>query len=393
MHLYLVALLLLISLQGCSTKPVRNPVPEEQQSNVTALGSEDYRIWAHHPPRNLKKIMLTSLEQQKASGLLYDESGKLLDANFLAISGGGDKGAFSAGLLAGWSETGTRPEFIFVTGISTGALIAPFAFLGSDYDHVLRELYTNVSTSDIARKKSWVAMLGSDAAMDVSGLEEMLARYVDEELLRAIAREHNRGRRLLIGTTNLDADLPVIWSMGKIANSDHPNALKVFRQVMIASASVPLIFPPVYIEVEADGRVYDEMHVDGGTTSQVFVYPVRFKFKDYYEEEGINRQRHAYVIRNAQYLPKWQAVKPSMLSIGNRSLSMLIKTQGLGDVYRIYLTMQRDDLDFNLAYILDDFKEEPGEMFDKEYMTKLYYYGYNKAIRGYPWLKEPPAVD
>lgn len=386
-------LILFLSLQGCQTKPVRNPVPEDLQDDVTILGSEDYRIWAHHSPRDLKKVMLKSLKQQAASGVMYDKNGKIRDANFLAISGGGDKGSFTAGLLAGWSESGTRPEFLMVTGISTGALIAPFAFLGPDYDKALKVLYTSYSTRDLAEQRSVLSLLVSDSVMDITPFKEMITRYVDEDLLRAVAREHNRGRRLFIGTTNLDADLPVIWDMGEISNSGHPDALQLFRNIMIASASIPLVFPPVYIQVEANGQIYDEIHVDGGTASQVFVYPVRFTFKKYYEQEGIKRKRHAFIIRNAELFPKWKAVEPGIVSIGGRSLSMLIKTQGLGDIYRIYWTMQRDGMDFNFAYVPEDFKEEPTEMFDKKYMNKLYNYGYQKAKQGYPWLKEPPEVD
>jgi predicted patatin/cPLA2 family phospholipase len=388
---YLV--LLLIGLQGCQTQPVRNPVPEDLQEDVKVLGSEDYRVWAHSPEESLKKVMLMSHQQQKASGLWYDKNGKLQGIHFLAISGGGDKGAFTAGLLNGWTESGTRPEFLMVTGISTGALIAPFAFLGPDYDATLRELYTSYSTNDLAQQRSVLSLLVSDAVMDVTNFKEVLANYVDEKLLQAVAREHNRGRILLIGTTNLDADLPVFWNMGAIASSGHPDSLELFRKIMIASASIPLVFPPVYIEVEANGQVYDEIHVDGGAASQVFLYPVRFTFKKYYEEEGVRRKRHAYIIRNAELFPKWEVVQPGIFSIGGRSLSMLIKTQGLGDIYRIYWTMERDGVDFNFAYIPPEFKEESSEMFDKEYMTKLYNYGYEKAKHGYPWLKEPPTID
>ena len=385
--------LLLILLQGCQTQPVRNPVPEDLQGHVTVLGSNEYRVWAHSPEESLKKVMLTSHQQQKASGLWYAKNGKLQDINFLAISGGGDKGAFTAGLLAGWTESGTRPEFNMVTGISTGALIAPFAFLGPDYDDTLRELYTSFSTNDLAQQRSVFSLLVADAVMDITNFKEILASYVDEEMLRAVAREYKRGRILMIGTTNLDADLPVFWNMGAIANSGHPDALQLFRNIMMASASIPLVFPPVYIEVEANDQVYDEIHVDGGAASQVFLYPVRFTFKEYYQEEGVIRKRYAYIIRNAELFPKWAVVKPGIFSIGGRSLSMLIKTQGLGDIYRIYWTMQRDGVDFNFAYIPTDFKEKSKVMFDKEYMTKLYNYGYEKAKRGYPWLKEPPAID
>jgi predicted acylesterase/phospholipase RssA len=389
-----IVLPLIVVLQGCGPQVVRNPVPEDLQDDVKVLASEKFRFWAHSPSDHLEEAAIRSLERQKESGLMYDDNGDFRDANFLAISGGGDKGAFTAGLLAGWTESGTRPEFIMVTGISTGALIAPFAFLGPDYDDTLREVYTSYSTDDLADKRSVASLLYSDSVLDVTKFRALLSRYITEDLLRAVAREYDRGRMLLIGTTNLDADLPVIWDMGAIAKSGHPDASELFREIMLASASIPLVFPPVYFEVEANDQTYDEMHVDGGAAAQVFLYPVRFAFKEFYEGESVERPRRAYIIRNAKLFPEWDVVNPGVFSIGGRSLSMLIKTQGLGDIYRIYWTMQRDGIDFNFAYIPADFNQESDEMFDKEYMTKLYNYGYEKSRSGgYPWLKEPPVTD
>ncbi len=177
----------MISVQGCQTKPVRNPVPESLQDDVTVLGSDEYRIWAHDQPKDLEQILLKNHKQQIASGMMYDRNGKLRDINLLAISGGGDKGAFTAGLLAGWTEAGTRPEFLMVTGISTGALIAPFAFLGPEYDDTLRELYTKFSTRDLAEQRSVLSLLVSDSVMDVTRFKSMLSKYVDTALMRAVA--------------------------------------------------------------------------------------------------------------------------------------------------------------------------------------------------------------
>jgi predicted acylesterase/phospholipase RssA len=190
---------------------------------------------------------------------------------FLALSGGGDQGAFGAGLLNGWTAAGDRPQFKLVTGISTGALIAPFAFLGSAYDAKLKELYTNISTRDVLKLRGYVAALTSDAMADTQPLRRMLARHVDRAMLDAIAAEYVKGRELWIATTNLDSRERYIWNLTRIAASRHPKALDLFHSLMIASAAIPGAFPPVLIDVEAAGRGYQEMHVDGGAMAPVFV--------------------------------------------------------------------------------------------------------------------------
>ena len=221
---------------------------------------------------NLEQSAIESIRQEMAAN-----HGKLEpEANFLALSGGGGDGAFGAGILCGWTAAGTRPRFKLVTGISTGALIAPFAFLGPEYDARLKEAYTTMSDKDIYTVTSVVTLvlnLGKiEAAASTKPLAELLERLIDENMLRAIAAEHNKGRRLLVGTTQLDAQRLVIWNMGAIAASYHPDALKLFRQVLRASASIPVAFNPVYIKVKAAGQEYDEMHVDGGVKAQVMLY-------------------------------------------------------------------------------------------------------------------------
>ena len=185
--------------------------------------------------------------------------------------GGGANGAFGAGLLKGWTESGTRPAFKLVTGISTGALIAPFAFLGSGYDATLEDFYTTITTKDIYRERSYFAILFDPSSMtDTTPLQKIVAKQVDENVLAAVAQAHRQGRRLFIGTTNMEAGKLVIWDMGAIAASGKPGALELFRKVMLASAAIPVAFPPVFIPVKAAGKEYEEMHVDGGTAAQVF---------------------------------------------------------------------------------------------------------------------------
>jgi len=312
---------------------------------------------------------------------------------YLAISGGGANGAFGVGLLAGWTATGTRPEFTMVTGISTGALIAPFAFLGSDYDHVIEEVFTTTSTKDIAKKRSMLSAITSDAAASTEPLQELIARHVDEPLMQAIAAEFQTGRNLLIGTTNLDVKRPVIWNLGRIAASGHPDALEWIRKVLLASASIPAAFPPVLMEVEAEGETYDEMHVDGGAAAQVFLYPVGLDWDFLLEKLDVPGTPRIYVIRNSRMKPRWKVVNNKLLPIMGGSVSALIRTQGIGDLYRIYLVAQKDGMDFNLAYIPADFDETPEEQFDPIYMKKLFDVGYELAKGGYPWKKLPPEME
>ena len=189
------------------------------------------------------------------------------------ISGGGDWGAFGAGVLKGWGNvTGdlARPQFDVVTGVSTGALIAPFAFLGRAYDSQLAGLFTSYGADQIYESNILSGIFGGKALANSKPLAKLIETYVDASFLRRVAEERTKGRFLLVGTTNLDAQRPVYWDMGKIAQKGDNQALELFRHVLLASASIPGIFPPVLVQVEAGGQVYQEMHVDGGTTREVF---------------------------------------------------------------------------------------------------------------------------
>lgn len=195
-----------------------------------------------------------------------------------------------------------------------------------------------------------------------------------------------------MATTNLDARQSVIWNMTKIAASDDPRALELFHKIMLASAAIPGAFPPAMIDVEVDGNDYQEMHVDGGAQAQVFVYPPTFKLSDVAQQQGAVRERHLYVIRNARLDPDWSEVERQTLSIAARAISSLIQAQGIGDLYKIYTTAQRDGLDYNLAYIPRSFNAPHKEDFDSVYMNELFQTGYNLALNGYDWEKVPPGM-
>lgn len=314
---------------------------------------------------------------------------------YLSISGGGSRGAFGAGLLNGWTRHGNRPEFSMVTGISAGALMAPFAFLGSKYDAELKHFFTGVSDKDVVRNRSYAALWFSDGMADTSPLSRLIAETITPELLRKIAYEYTvRHRWLLIGTNNLDTGQPIIWNMGKIAAFDTPKALNLFRRVMLASASLPGYFSPVMMRVRYGNRDYDEMHVDGGVSRQVFLYPASLFHQSgaYRLLEG--RKREAYLIRNGVLDDMtYETVERKTISIAKQALRQFGQSHEDGDTMMAYLTAQKDGFGFNMAYVTDDFsRTQPKSRFDQAYMQALFNYAEGLAEKGYPWAHTPPGL-
>ncbi len=387
--MWFVACTLVLSGAGCTFVPQRDPLPAALASLAKPLGEPNFRSWGDEISPQLKKWLAAGAEidAQKYPALVGRPH------HYLAISGGGANGAFGGGLLVGWSDRGDRPDFTVVTGISTGALVAPFVFLGPDYDELLRKLYTTISTGDILKKRNYFTRFFSDSLMDSKPLEALLEQYIDEPFMEAIAAESEKGRGLYIGTTHLDAGRPVIWNIGNIARSGHPGALDLIRRVLLASASIPAIFPPVLIDVEAGGRSYDELHVDGGVAAQVFFYQAGIKWSRVLEKFGVPGEPRMYIIRNSHLGPRWMQVRNKALPIAGRSLVTLIRRQATDDLHRIYLLARRDGIDFNLAYIPGDFNAPQKEIFDPEYILELFNLGYSMGRDGYPWSKVPPELE
>lgn len=192
--------------------------------------------------------------------------------NILALSGGGAGSAFGAGALVGWTRRGTRPDFQVVTGVSAGALIAPFAFLGPAWDGQLEDAFSGGRTAHLLQRRWVVSWLGSSMYRG-EPLVELVDRYVTDELLAAVAAQAATGRLLLVATTDLDKERTVIWNLGVVAARGGEEARRLFRDILVASASIPGVFPPVVIQVEESGAQFDELHVDGGTTSPLFIAP------------------------------------------------------------------------------------------------------------------------
>lgn len=375
-------------LPGCASLVSRDFVPEPLATTAKIANMPTVRVWGDEPGgAALVELLRRPMPRLEDPVAVAPPSAGTLD--ILAISGGGEDGAFGAGLLVGWSEAGTRPDFAVVTGISAGALAAPFVFLGSRHDADLRDVFTKYRRADIY-DPGLLGPFTSTGLVDSSPLANLIAHYVDDAFLAEVARERRKGRVLLIGTTNLDVQRPVLWDMGRIAMSGHPDALNLFRKVLLASASIPGVFPAVRIKVDVEGRTYEELHVDGGVTRQVFVAPPPTATQGLAAVSRGRVVRRLFVIRNGKVGAEWEAVRADVVSISSRAVSTLIKNQGIGDLYRIYAMSRAEGTDFNLAAIPATFNVPLAEAFDPTYMRALYREGYRAGLIGYSWLKAPP---
>lgn len=388
---FIASIILQLGLNACSAVPRLEAVPQSAASQASP-GIGEVRYLVARGSDSFAAEARGAMARETAWHAANGRGRPLPPAYFLAISGGGDNGAYGAGFLNGWTAAGTRPEFSVVTGVSTGALIAPFAFLGSKYDHVLEKVYTTTSPKDIFKKRGLFKGMVGDAMADSRPLANLINSTVSQPLLDEIAGEYAKGRVLLVGTANLDLLEPVVWNMTAIAASKSPRSLPLFRSILLASASVPGAFPPVMIDVELEGARYQEMHVDGGTMAQVFFYPPFFSLANSGELAG-GRKRVLYVIRNARFDPDWARVDRRTLTIAARAIASLTRTQGLGDLFRIYATTQRDGIDFNLTYIPSTFSSAHKEEFDTAYMQSLFATGKQLAQSGYQWHKVPPGLE
>lgn len=378
---------------GCA-RIERQPVPASLVSRATVPGLAHVRFWGDEVPKDVYAFVQTHMPSvtRMASRTATRENGRPL-VEYLALSGGADDGAFGAGLLVGWSKRGDRPKFEVVTGVSAGALIAPYAFLGPGYDRQLAELWTTFDANAVATPQVLAGLLGAEAIADSTPLRNLIASHVDRRMLGRIAHEYRNGRVLMIGTTNLDAQRQVIWNMGEIAvaaTRGDLEAAELFRDVLLASASLPGIFPPVHIKVRVGDQVFEEMHVDGGPTRQVFLAPAQFSLRTFdklYPQPPIRR---VYVVRNGKLAPTYEAVKPNTLAISARSLFTVTKNQSVGDINQIYAMTERDGAEFRLASIPASFTAESTQPFDPVYMKALFEVGYRLGLQGSNWERTPP---
>lgn len=392
------------ALGGCGA-PMRLAAPPERleaSARFPGMAEECRVVLDGSNDRLLGRIALEASRREAAYAL--SRGGTLGPVEFLAISGGGENGAYGAGLLTAWTQLGTRPEFKGVTGVSTGALTAPFAFLGPDYDKALEQVYTDTSTADVMSSRGLLVGLLGDSLYDSAPLLRLIRRFVTPALLAAIAREYTeKGRLLFVATTNLDVPVGVLWNMGSIAASGHVRAAELFANILLASASIPGILPPVMFDIELGGERYQEMHVDGGTLAQVVLYPPSLGGDDLVKEAAVaklpnvakllNRRRRLFIIRNARPGANQVTVARNTMEIADRAVATLIQSQGLSDLYQLYVIARRDNIDYNVTSIPESFTDKLKEPFDQAYMRKLYAVGREAMLTGSPWRNVPPGFN
>lgn len=362
---------------ACSSLPRTNYTESEAEA-ATVPGMVGVRAYADAGAAEF--VAMAAGPQKKRQAFTY-----------LALSGGGGDGAYGAGVLNGWTASGKRPEFTIVSGVSTGALIAPFAFLGPAYDPYLTDIYTSGIADSLVQSPSIANVLFGSGLFGDGRLRNLIARYVTPELLQAVAEEHAKGRRLLVVTTNLDTQRAVIWNMGAIAASGAPNAVSLFTDVLTASASIPAVFPPQLLDVQAEGRAFHEMHVDGSVVTPVFTLPQSFLVRDgRFRSAG---KADIYVVINGRLEPEFEVTKNNTLSIVEKSFTTASRARSRATLVATDVFARRNGMGFNLTYIDERAPQTTtARGFDTAYMRSLYQFGYEAGRTGQFWQPSVPAA-
>ncbi|MCF3638953.1 patatin-like phospholipase family protein [Rhizobium sp. TRM95111] len=375
----LVAIFMLAFLAGCMA-PDRIAYGPTVAARANIEGFSDIRIYAD-----------TSRQFPDARAWLPIPRHK--EINYLVLSGGGAGGAFGVGALKAWSDKGERPEFDIVSGVSTGALIAPYAFLGPGYDEVLVELYTSGVAKELVDADFLPKALLGASLLKQGPLRAMVERHLTRDILAKIAAEHRKGRRLLVLTSNLDSQRAVIWNMGAIADSGRPDALKLFQDIIIASASVPGLFPAVLIKAKSGGREFAEMHSDGGSSSQILTIPEGWMADAETGAWSKGRRLNMYIIVNNALMPEFVMTTNNMFVVMARASSSLIKAQTRSALLATYVYAQKNGIRFRVASIDTQIPYDMTDPFNTNYMRAAYNLGYAKMASGSLWKDRPLFTD
>jgi predicted acylesterase/phospholipase RssA len=358
---------------GCSLQP-RTPYSQSAALKAELVGYQNIRAW---------------LDADAAQAKDFAPTVNTGNVTYLALSGGGGDGAYGAGVLNGWTQSGKRPTFTIVSGVSTGALIAPFAFLGPAYDETLRKVYTDGDAGSLVQFPDFIQAAFGNSLFGSGRILGLVSRYLDASMVEAIAIEHRAGRRLFVVTTNVDSKRGVVWNVGAIAASGRPDSLDLIRKVLAASASVPIAFSPILIDVEADGRTFQEMHADGNATTAVFTVPLQFLAA---RKRTVLTGGAIYILMNTSIQPKFSVVDNSTLKIAEASIDTLTTQKTNSNLVATFLYARANHIDFNVTSIDPAVDGDGANNFDTTYMRKLYAIGYDTASQGGFWLKSPSAI-
>ncbi len=374
-----VALLIVtfsVNAAGCSSLMPREPFTAKEQAIAEIPGMPSIRVWADAPVRELLRI------SQRPGERTYSYRG---ERDVLSISGGGADGAFSAGILVGWSRSGARSHPAIVTGASAGALVAPFAFLGPDRDAALTAALTGEKAAELNADGLFGILGAQDSRRSV--LYELVSDFVDARMVQDIAAEHRKGRRLLVVTTNVDAQRAVIWDIGAIADSGRPEVLELIRKVLTASASIPGLFTPTLITVKAGNRQFEEMHADAGLITQVLTVPDALLSAGVPAAAAGVAPRRLFVIVNHRLEPEFSVTTASTLPLVSRSLASVIKSHTRSTLVATQEFARGNGIDFNVTFIGSDFKPGMNTDFSTPYRRAVFKYGYEKALSSSFWKK------
>jgi predicted patatin/cPLA2 family phospholipase len=367
--------------QGLNVRDmVDKPAQEEFESHFDfkqiAIDAEKYR-----------KMSIADAMQNRNPSTPWREK------NILCLSGGGSFGAFSAGVLYGWSAKGTRPTFDVVTGISTGALIAPFAFLGPAYDEQMKKFYTTLESKDLYKTK-FVRGLFGEAFADNSKLADQVDQVLTPQLMQELAEAHQAGRRLYIGTTAAESKRFVIWDIGAIACKGRPQDKNLIKQVLLGSSGIPGFFPPQHINVDLDGMCLTERHIDGGVSQALFMQPpyVRPEHRSKNPNHDL-AGANVYVIVAGKLYADPQKIKPLALALAGQEVSAMIYAQTRGDLQRLFTSCLLTGMNFHMTAIPTEYPAPTSSTaFEIPAMVGMFNEGYRMVCEDRVWRKTAPGI-
>ncbi|UCC14625.1 MAG: patatin-like phospholipase family protein [Gammaproteobacteria bacterium] len=368
-----VSLLLSLLLAGCASAPPERTLSRAPASYATLPNGNDplhpeqlsplYASMVANPGDNVIRTM----ERKRGHAL-----------NLLSISGGGQNGAFGAGFLNGWRESGGRPEFDIVGGVSTGALLSTHALLGTEADDaLLEEMYTQITKDDIYRSRRIASILsGTDSLRDTAPLQALIAKYITRETLARVAAAYDEGRLLYVGTTNVDYGQTWVWNMSLIAKA---GKIELYRKVLLASASFPVVFPPV----EIDGHLF----VDGAARSNIVVAGMGGQEKP---NPPLHGAGNLYLINNGRANQPPDALRRALGPVAAATISVMMDQSMQTALTRSYFGARLLGYTFNVVAIPDDLDIGHDPLaFDPVQMRTAFDAGRAMAKQEQPWSSAP----